>query len=481
LIAAQRLTVAVRTLRTGTRQTQWIAVVGAALLLTLTPFLLRLDGRPHADWLQFLGRFHPLIVHLPIGILVLLPVLEMAGRSRPALREAAGFVLQIAVAACAATLALGILLAYGSGITGSTVTRHMWGGIVLLIALLFCLTVRPAWAAGQVQRIYPAVLAGALLALTWTAHQGGSLTHGSDYLFHYMPGPLKRFFPSASLGSDAAYVGSVYFRRIHPILDAKCVACHGSSKEQAGLRLDLYELLMKGGKDGAVVAAKNPDASLLLQRVTLSPSDKHFMPAEGRTPLTPDEVSAIRAWIQAGASPSATNVPGIALAAQDAELPLQPVGDYSNLMDEIRRMQQSSSGAKLVAVSANPSDGLILRTIDVASSFDDAQLAYFQRFAPFIVEAELGRTAISDASFDTLSKFTNLRALHLEGTGVTGQGLGKLSSLSQLSYLNLSGTKITIGAVATLKRMPNLRHIYLFDTPAETAAIDPNTTPRSTQ
>jgi hypothetical protein len=362
----------------------------------------------------------------------------------------------------------------------------MWGGIVLLITLLICLTVRPAWAAGQAQRIYPVVLAAALLTLTWTAHQGGSLTYGSDYLFRYVPGPFKRFFPSASSASDAAYVGSVYMRAIHPIFDAKCVACHGSSKEQSGLRLDLYELLIKGGKDGAVITPRNPDGSLLLQRVTLSPSDKHFMPAEGRTPLTPDEISTIRAWIQAGASPSATSVPGIRLAAQSTELPLEPVPDYSNLLGQIRQMQQSS-GAKLVAVSAKPSDGLILRTIDVASTFDDAQLARFQPFAPFIVDAELARTAVTDASFDTLSKFTNLRALHLEGTVVTGQGLGKLLPLSHLTYLNLSETKVTMGALAPLKTMPNLRHIYLFDTPAEKASEDAkdvkdaNTTLRSAQ
>jgi hypothetical protein len=258
------------------------------------------------------------------------------------------------------------------------------------------------------------------------------------------------------------------------------VACHGSSKEQAGLRLDLFELLMKGGKDGAVVVPRNPDGSLLLQRVTLSPSDKHFMPAEGRTPLTPDEISTIRAWIQAGASPSATSVPGIRSAAQSTELPLEPVGDYSSLMGQIRQMQQSS-GAKLVAVSAKPSDGLILRTIDVASTFDDAQLARFQPFAPFIVDAELGRTAITDASFDTLSKFANLRALHLEGTAVTGEGLGKLSSLSHLTYLNLSETKVTIGALAPLKSMPNLRHIYVFDTPAEKASTDADSSLRSAQ
>ena len=136
---------------------------------------------------------------------------------------------------------------------------------------------------------------------------------------------------------------------------------------------------------------------------------------------------------------------------------------------------QQSSGAKLVAVSHTPSDGLILRTIDVAASFDDAQLARFQQFAPFIVEAELGRTAVTDASMDTISKFTHLRALHLEGTALTGTALAKLSPLSELTYLNLSGTKVTASALAPLRDMPHLRHIYLFATPAESASTAAHT------
>ena len=122
-------------------------------------------------------------------------------------------------------------------------------------------------------------------------------------------------------------------------------------------------------------------------------------------------------------------------------------------------------------VSANPSEGLILRTTDVAGTFDDAQLAKFQRFAPFIVEAELGRTAVTDTGVETLSQFKNLRALHLEGTAVTGRTLAKLSSLSQLAYLNLSATKVTSEAVTVLKTKPNLRHFYLFNTPADPASI----------
>jgi uncharacterized membrane protein len=480
VIAAEKLSVAIRSLRSLTVPAPWIRILALSALLLTLPFTVRLNGRPHADWLQFLGRFHPSLVHLPIGMLVLVIFLEFAGTNSPGLREAASFVLHLSLTTGAIAVLFGILLAYGSGVMGATVTRHMWGGIVLLVELLVCITVRPAWTSGQSQRVYPALLALSLLTLIWTAHQGGSLTHGNDYLTRYMPGPLKLFFPTASGASDAEYVGSAYTRNIHPILDAKCVACHGASKVQAGLRLDFYELLMKGGKDGPVITPRNPDRSLLLERVTLSPSDGHFMPAEGRTPLTADEIAALRAWIFAGASPTATSVAGIAGAVEPSDLPLQPVGDYSHLMNEIRQMQRSE-GAKLVAVSAKPSDGLILRTIDVAASFDDAQLARFQRFAPYIVEAELGRTAVSDACFDTLSKFTNLRALHLEGTAVTGQGLAKFSSLSQLTYLNLSGTKVTSQALAPLKGMPNLRHIYLFDTPAEPTSAATNGSLRSTQ
>lgn len=447
----------------------WIGAVCASIFVVLLPLFFPLDGKPHADWLQFLGRFHPLLVHLPIGLIVLLPLLEFAGMRRHSLQDAAGFVLQIAFLTCVAAIVFGLLLAYGSGEIGTTVTRHMRGGIVLSIELLLCIVVRHSWVGAQRSHLYLALLAAVLITLAWTAHQGGSLAHGSDYLTRYMPPTLKRFIAPSAVSS---HPNSFFARHIYPVLDAKCVACHGTNKEQGGLRLDSYESLMAGGKDGTVIAPRNPDGSLLLKKVTLPPHDPHFMPAEGRTPLTPDELARIRAWVLQGASPEAASVPGIFIA-EDQEVAPPPVGDYSALMGEIRQMQQSQ-GAKLVPVSANPSDGLILRTTDVASSFDDAQLAKFQRFAPFIVEAELGRTAVTDAGVETLSQYKSLRALHLEGTAVTGRTLAKLSSLSKLAYLNLSATKVTSDAVAPLKGKPNLRHLYLFNTPAEPASIADN-------
>jgi len=438
------------------------------LVLLLLPWLVKLDGRPHADWQQFLGRFHPLAVHLPIGLLVLVPLLEIAGRSRTALREAAGFVLGLALLSSVVALTLGYLLAHGSGTSGVIVTRHMWGATALSIGVLLCWLARPAWLSSSGLQLYPAVLTAVLLLLVFTAHMGGSITYGSNYLVQYMPAKLKRSFGVGFTQATVPTPGSFYAQRIYPILDANCVTCHGEAKTKGGLRVDTYDALMKGGNDGLVIVAGSPKKSLLLQRVTLPANHKQFMPAEGKSPLKPEEIAAITAWVQQGASPSMTTLAGVQIQESPKDLPLQPVGDYSSLMPEILQMEKGQ-GAKLLPVSGKPSDGLILNTVDIASSFGDTQLAQFQKFAPYIVEAELGRSAVTDASFTTLSNFKNLRALHLEGTAVTGNNLAKITSLSQLTYVNLSGTKVTSEALSALGSMKNLRHVYLYNTPAQPA------------
>ncbi len=436
-----------------------------SISLLLLPFLFKLDGKPHADWQQFLGRFHPLAVHLPIGLLVLIPILEVMGNSQPSLRDAAELVLGLALACCLGSAALGYLLAFGSGEAGAGVARHMWGGIALTFSVLLCVLARRAWLAGDAPWAYPALLASALMVLTWTADQGGSLTHGNKYLTQYMPGSIKRL-AGFGLAQRTASADSFYSRHIDPVFETNCVSCHGESKVKGGLRLDSYDALMKGGKDGAVIVSGQADKSLLFVRVTLPPDHKQFMPAEGKPPLAPEEINWIKTWIQQGSSPKVTQLAGVFIREDAPELPLQPVGDYSALMDDIHRMAEGQ-GAKLMPVSSKPADGLILNTVDVAASFGDPQLAQFAKYAPFIVEAELGRTAVTDASFATLSTFTHLRTLHLEGTAVTGNGLEKLAALTQLSYINLSSTRVTKAAATRLDSLKSLRHVYLYNTPAQ--------------
>jgi uncharacterized membrane protein len=298
----------------------WVVFFLLSVALSLLPFVFRLDGKAHADWQQFLGRFHPFFVHLPVGLLLLVPVLELAGRTRPALREAATFVLGLSVFCCLLAAALGFLLAYGGGDAGSGVSRHMVSGIALTIAVSLCALLRGS--SDGLRGFYPYLLACVVSLLVFTAHQGGSLTHGAQYLSEYIPASLKRLAVGGRLPArPPEFPDSFYARHIYPIFEARCVVCHGEQKVKGGLRVDSYDLLMRGGSEGAVIIPGKPERSILLQRITLPPDHKKFMPGEGKPPLKPEEIARIRAWIAQGASPQLKSLEGVAAPEEQSQKP----------------------------------------------------------------------------------------------------------------------------------------------------------------
>ncbi len=104
-------------------------------------------------------------------------------------------------------------------------------------------------------------------------------------------------YQAAAIGSDAAAVD--YQQSIKPILQERCFSCHGGLQQQAELRVDTVELMAEGGDSGPIFFAGEPDASLLIERIS-DPDPGYRMPPEGE-PLTADQIDRIRAWIAAGA------------------------------------------------------------------------------------------------------------------------------------------------------------------------------------
>lgn len=98
--------------------------------------------------------------------------------------------------------------------------------------------------------------------------------------------------------SDAAEVD--FSTQIQPILARKCYSCHGPDLQEGGLRFDDRDAALGLADSGkhAIVAGKS-DVSELLRRVTIEDEDER-MPPEGKR-LSEAEVSALRAWIDAGA------------------------------------------------------------------------------------------------------------------------------------------------------------------------------------
>ncbi len=102
--------------------------------------------------------------------------------------------------------------------------------------------------------------------------------------------------PAATSSSQSAATSNVSFAKdIFPILNDRCVNCHGGEQVKAGLSLKTYDTLMKGSDKGPVVTAGDATNSKLVQVLL-----QGKMPKRGQK-LTPDQVQLITDWINAGA------------------------------------------------------------------------------------------------------------------------------------------------------------------------------------
>jgi hypothetical protein len=97
-----------------------------------------------------------------------------------------------------------------------------------------------------------------------------------------------------------------YLDIVAPILQSRCASCHSEDNREADLDLTSHEGIRRGGETGGTVVAGRPEVSEMIRRVTLPPSDEAYLPAEGKTPLTDDQVSILEWWIVSGAETNAT-------------------------------------------------------------------------------------------------------------------------------------------------------------------------------
>lgn len=265
----------------------------------------------------------------------------------------------------------------------------------------------------------------------------------------------------AVMGAEPTF----FAERVGPVLEQHCVVCHGAEKSKAGLRLDTYTHLVAGSKNGEVVVAGNASGSELFRRITLPHDDDERMPGDDKPPLTDDEVRVIELWIMAGASPTQllADLPDAPALPPRTTPAVALAPDWRPFARPIADLQQQL-GVKLIPRSLNPTDGLVLRTASSPARCNDAVLARLEPVAALIVEAELARTAVTDAGLAALATFVNLRAIDLTQTKVTSRGLPHLVTLPHLETLNLTETPVDDSGLAHLRAIPTLQRVWLFGT-----------------
>jgi uncharacterized membrane protein len=431
---------------------------------------------------SFLGHLHPVWVHLPIGIFILLLLLELAGglSRRPGFgwlptvstRERT-LILAIAALASVLTALHGWLLARGGGYDPALLARHRWLGVATAGAavLLFAVHGRRA--------LYAPALVLTLVLLTLAADAGGRITHGNDYLTAHLPpawGRLLGIAPAAPkarvLRPDQAMVfGDV----IQPILRERCVGCHGPTKSNGDLRVDRWELLAKGGKHGLLFKPGDASVGTLVRRIDLPADAKDHMPPSGKPQLTDDDLTLLEWWVGAGA-PHDKTVAALEPPTTVADILSLRLGGAAPEPPPDRALilgQVPALAARLhILVRALSPDGpwLDVNAHPAGKAFGDPELAQLAPIAPAVQWLDLSGTAVTDAGLAALAPMHHLERLHLDLTPVTDAGLVRLEALRQLTYLNLRGTAISDRGLAALRGVPRLRALYLWQTAASPAA-----------
>ena len=230
--------------------------IPAILSLVLFGLLLiPLDGTVNHTFVFFIGRFHPIILHLPIGGLAALFVMEIINSYRPQLNldSACSILLWFSVITVIPSAILGFVLASSGNYDDELLNLHKWLGWLTALVCVWLLYFN-----SKSKKTYRVFLYTNVIFLLFTGHFGGQLTHGKDYLTKYMPISMKkvlniddeRNYLVVDRKIDSLSTGATYYtNQIKPIIENYCYKCHGQEKQKGDMRFDNIDRDMVNGFD----------------------------------------------------------------------------------------------------------------------------------------------------------------------------------------------------------------------------------------
>ncbi len=460
--------------------------------------------------LSVAGKFHPLVLHLPIGILLGAALLELVTGPLRRHDAAVTFLLWLGFLSAMQAVLAGYFLSLSGGYDNETLNWHLWSGIAVPVLAFITLFANLHYQQKQPimsSSLYRAPLFTTAAALVVAGHFGGSLTHG-DILKEVQKLTHR---PAAALAIPAAEQ-TVYAAVIAPLMEAKCVSCHGLEKQKGALQLHTAAAMLLAGDSEQVAVVPGQSAkSAAVARLLLPLADEDHMPPELKPQVTPDELAVLQWWVDSGASAE--------LKLNDASIP----GPVLEKIKALLQAPQASSGAHGEAGAAGPAAApapeaaapaaapaapaaapapaapgpdmapvqalekelgvailplaqndaaLSFNCVNIADKFGDGELAKFAPIGERLAELNLSRSKVTDAGLASLAGMKNLKKLHLPNTAVTDAGIDALLGLGQLEYLNLFNTKITDVGLAKLEKLPKLKRLFVWQTGATKPAAE---------
>lgn len=437
------------------------------ILIVLQVFLLFMcfvDTTTFPEWLITSGKLHPLFLHLPIALVIFnLPLYYFLKLNSNNLKLEQLYKSSLVYTALLTTLTAiaGLLLSGGGDYDPETIFLHKWFGVgtaVLTHVQIYLFS----WVEKR-KRVGYAIAISAVLILVTGSHYGGTLTHGDGYL-SIEPKEVAGKFP------DLNTTTTVFDAAVAPVIATKCLSCHNNNKMKGGLNMSDFQLLQKGGKNGAIFTAGNPDSSIMIERMLLDMDDKKHMPPKGKFQLTENEILLFTKWIETGANATKTYHS------------LDKSDSLKLMIDEIRKSQTIAKTEKTYAFQAASQSKIdelntpFRRILPLAYQFPALSVKFYLKekfsiamleecksISTQVVEINLSNMPVDDKVFALLSKFEHLEKLNLNGSSITGKNLNELVKNKNLQQLSLATTAVDVKVLDGLAKSV-VRTVYLWNT-----------------
>ena len=443
-----------------------------------------------AKWIAFLGEFHPVFLHLPIGALVLVLVMELGrifsgGKYKPHTTLALGFAASMAVIAAVFGYFLYLTGEFPHGAEGKLTEDHKRDGIIFSLLVIATFLIRYLSDAfpskGGLKPAYGIGLIAATAAMISAGHHGGEITHGDPFA----KAPWAQEDVEDAI-TDAEKVDPIIYKHIiHPILEEKCITCHGDKKQKSGLRMDSYAYLLEGGDEEECLVPGDTEQSMMIAYLHLPLEDDLRMPPEGKTQLTPEEIQILEWWVKIGAPETArkseVEITPVIAKALDTLITPEERARLEKLAKEKEQKELSRQKQKREELEASLSSvnnqfpgslkyisqentDLVFSAVSYRSQFTDDNLDILSSTTDSLKELNLGATKITDAGVQKLLVHPAIEILKLSETSITDASLQELAKLKNLRVLNVYGTNITDTGIKALHGHPTLKKIYVWQT-----------------
>jgi len=427
------------------------------------------------EWDLFVGRFHSLLVHLPIGIFILAylfeVLLQLGFRSIIPSRKVIIVTYIVGLLAGIVAAVTGWLLSFSDDYALEALNDHKLLGIATLVVMALVI-IYQAKAPAHRNKLKLLASTIAIIFTGLTGHFGGNLTHGSTYLVEYGPNIFKSENGEALQALREIHPDSlnIYTDIVNPLIQNKCIACHATDENKGGLILENYSDLFKEADHSQPVMAGNPDMSELFKRVSLPGGHEKAMPPRGAG-FGYTDIQILRYWIGGGADSLATFNSNdmtqelIALVLRDYGLDYSPKPYYEKvLVDSLAEELLTQLRGAGFRVNYLGETNLLLDVEYRGDSIGKDEIRILNQVANHITFLKISDCKLSDDVLEEVDDMQHLTKVDLSKNKLTGKMIPFLLNHRHLESANLNETEIDIESLRNLLAQTALSRVYVRST-----------------